>query len=80
MFEVEKTVQSTYINSLSLIHVHSAVTYALLRLRLARIGMLFGSQNAIHVFMKHKYTLECQLIMFRIRLSVRYAMYANIQL
>ena len=31
---------------------------------------LFGSQNAI--FVKHKYTWECWLIMFRIRVCVRY--------
>ena len=33
-------------------HVHDAVTHAQLRLRLAQIGALFGSQNAI--FVKHK--------------------------
>ena len=54
-------------------HVHSAMTHASLRLRLAQIGALSGSQNAI--FVKHTYTWECWLIMFRIRVCVRYPIY-----
>ena len=52
-------------------HVHGAVTRARRRLWLAQIGALFGSQNAI--FVKYKYTWECRLIMFRIRvLGIQY--------
>ena len=36
--------------------MHGAVTHAPLRLRLAQIGVLFGSKNAI--FVKHKYTWD----------------------
>ena len=36
--------------------MHGAVTHATLRLRLAQIGALFGSKNAI--FVKHKYTWD----------------------
>ena len=37
-------------------YVHGAVTHAPLKLRLAQIGALVGSQNAI--FVKHKYAWE----------------------
>jgi len=60
-----------YIWNLSLRH-------APLRLRLAKIGALFGSQNAI--FVTHKYTWECWLTIFMITVRVRYPILATIQL
>ena len=60
------------INKLFIVHsmCTGAVIHAPLHLRLAQIAPLFGSQNAI--FVKHKYAWEFWLIMFRIRVCVRY--------
>ena len=59
--------------------MHGAVTHAPLRLRLAQIGALFGSQNAI--FVKHRLNIlgSGMLIdhdMFRVRVCVRWKMYS----